>query len=93
MRSDGRESPRANGDSCADPAPSMSPRRRLPIGLAAAIVLLLLGLAAGAPATAIAWAALGMMLGAAATAWAGRRFLTIDPDEAAALDAVRESRA
>jgi len=30
-------------------------------------------------------------LGAAATAWAGRRFLSVDADEHAALDAVRES--
>ena len=30
-------------------------------------------------------------LGAAATAWAGRRFLSVDTDEHAALDAVRES--
>ena len=32
-------------------------------------------------------------LGAAATAWAGRRFLTVDEEEHAALDAARESNA
>jgi NhaP-type Na+/H+ or K+/H+ antiporter len=30
-------------------------------------------------------------LGAAATAWAGRRFLTVDEEEHAAFDAIRES--
>jgi two-component system CheB/CheR fusion protein len=55
----------------ADTAPGDS-RRPFPAGIAAAVALLGIGLAVGAPTAGIAWAAVGMMLGAAATAGAAR---------------------